>query len=54
MMSILEDIIHKNKRTHGEYQLTDALQEMVNRGNCLKTIHVSTRYDCGARNLCLR
>ncbi len=47
LMSILEGIIKKNKRTHGEYQLTDALQEMVVRGFCLKTIPVLGRYDCG-------
>ncbi len=47
LMSILEEIIAKNKRTHGEYQLTDALQEMVIRGYSLKTVPISTRYDCG-------
>ncbi len=47
LLSILEDMIQKNMRTRGEYQLTDALQEMVNRGSRLKTFPVSSWYDCG-------
>lgn len=46
-MSIIEEMINKNTRTRGEYQLTDALQEMVNRGHRLKTFPVSSWYDCG-------
>ncbi len=53
LMSILEGMIKKNKRTHGEYQLTDALQEMVARGLRLKTIPVLGRYDCGRTELLL-
>lgn len=45
--SILEEMINKDRRTRGEYQLTDALQEMVNRGFRLKTFLVSSWYDCG-------
>ncbi|MDD5474126.1 MAG: sugar phosphate nucleotidyltransferase [Candidatus Methanoperedens sp.] len=47
LLSILEEMIEQNKRTRGEYQLTDALQEMVNRGYNLKTFFVSSWYDCG-------
>lgn len=47
MMSILEQMINNNKRTHGEYQLTDALAEMVNSGCSFKTVPLSVRYDCG-------
>jgi len=36
----LEKIISRNERTHGEYQLTDALQEMVAKGYKFKTIPV--------------
>jgi glucose-1-phosphate thymidylyltransferase len=46
-ISILEEMIVKDRRTRGEYQLTDALQEMVNRGFRLKTFRVSSWYDCG-------
>ncbi|HEY9206975.1 MAG TPA: sugar phosphate nucleotidyltransferase [Candidatus Methanoperedens sp.] len=47
LLSILEEMIKIDKRTRGEYQLTDALQEMVNRGYHLKTFPVSSWYDCG-------
>jgi len=47
LISILEDMIRKDTRTRGEYQLTDALQEMVSRGHRLKTFPVSSWYDCG-------
>ena len=47
LMSILEEIIKNDRRTHGEYQLTDALKEMVSQGYCLKTFPVPLRYDCG-------
>ncbi|MFZ3383295.1 MAG: sugar phosphate nucleotidyltransferase [Candidatus Methanoperedens sp.] len=47
LISIIEEMIRKDTRTRGEYQLTDALQEMVNRGYRLKTFPVSSWYDCG-------
>lgn len=47
LISILDEMIRKDKRTKGEYQLTDALQEMINRGYRLKTFPVSSWYDCG-------
>lgn len=47
LVSILDEMIKKNTRTRGEYQLTDALQEMVSKGYRLKTFPVSSWYDCG-------
>lgn len=47
LLSILEEMINKNMRTRGEFQLTDALQEMVRRDYRLKTFPVSSWYDCG-------
>lgn len=47
LISELEKKISRNERTHGEYQLTDALQEMVAMGYKFKTIPILTRYDCG-------
>lgn len=47
LISIIEEMIRKNKRNRGEYQLTDALQEMINRGYNLKIFPVSSWYDCG-------
>ena len=47
LLSLLEKIIEKNIRTRGEYQLTDALQEMIKKGYHLRTFPVSSWYDCG-------
>ena len=47
LISIIEEMIMKDTMTRGEYQLTDALQEMINRGYRLKTFPVSSWYDCG-------
>ncbi|MDW7727607.1 MAG: sugar phosphate nucleotidyltransferase [Candidatus Methanoperedens sp.] len=47
LLSIIGEMIDKNLRNRGEFQLTDALQEMVNRNLKLKTFQVSSWYDCG-------
>lgn len=47
LLSIIEEMISNNKRTKNEFQLTDALQEMINNGYRLKTFPVSSWYDCG-------
>ena len=52
LFDILEQMISNEKTTRGEYQLTDALQEMIQQGFRLKTFEVSSWYDCGlARTL---
>lgn len=43
----LEQLIRSGRTTHGEYQLTDALQLMVERGEPLTTFPVEEWYDCG-------
>ncbi|MCE8425627.1 MAG: NTP transferase domain-containing protein [Candidatus Methanoperedens sp.] len=47
LLSVLEEMIKKEIHTRGEYQLTDALQKMVEKGYRLKTFPVSSWYDCG-------
>lgn len=47
LLSVLEEMMKRDIRTRGEYQLTDALQAMVNKGYLLKTFTVSSWYDCG-------
>lgn len=47
LFNSLEEIIKKDLRTRGEYQLTDALQMMVTQGYKLKTFPVYSWYDCG-------
>jgi len=43
----INDLMKMDKRTKGEYQLTDALQLMVNRGEKITTFQVDGWYDCG-------
>ncbi len=43
----LEELITKDVRTKGEYQLTDALQLMVDRGEKFTTFAVEGWHDCG-------
>ncbi|MEK9136316.1 MAG: sugar phosphate nucleotidyltransferase, partial [Bacteroidota bacterium] len=47
LISCLNDLVEKGIRTKGEYQLTDALQMMIERGEQLKTFMVEGWYDCG-------
>jgi glucose-1-phosphate thymidylyltransferase len=50
LFDILEKMMKNNIRSRGEYQLTDALQEMINQGAKLKVFEVSSWYDCGHAN----
>jgi glucose-1-phosphate thymidylyltransferase len=43
----LDDMIKRGIRTRGEYQLTDALQLMIERGDKMTTFPVEGWYDCG-------
>jgi glucose-1-phosphate thymidylyltransferase len=43
----LNEIIRKNIKTRGEYQLTDALQLMINQGAKFSTFNIEGWYDCG-------
>ncbi len=47
LLECLEANISGDKRTKGEYQLTDALQEMIERGEKFTTFTVDGWYDCG-------
>ncbi|MBE0523137.1 MAG: NTP transferase domain-containing protein [Methanosarcinales archaeon] len=50
LFDMLNRILDNNIKTRGEYQLTDALQEMIKRGGKFKTFTVSSWYDCGHAN----
>jgi glucose-1-phosphate thymidylyltransferase len=41
------EIIKKNVMTKGEYQITDALQLMIDRGSEFHPYHIDGWYDCG-------
>ncbi len=43
----LAELIRKNIKTKGEFQLTDALQIMLDRGHTMTTFPVEGWYDCG-------
>ncbi|MBI5476697.1 MAG: NTP transferase domain-containing protein [Ignavibacteriales bacterium] len=43
----IDGLFKNNKKTKGEFQLTDALQAMVEKGEKVKTFPVEGWYDCG-------
>ncbi len=43
----IETLYHRKLRTKGEYQLTDALQVMLEQGTEMETFEVEGWYDCG-------
>ena len=47
MKSCLNEMIDKDIKTRGEYQLTDALQLMLDKGEKFSTFPVDGWYDCG-------
>jgi glucose-1-phosphate thymidylyltransferase len=47
LTSCISELVEKNIRTKGEYQLTDALQLMIGRGEKMTTFPVEGWYDCG-------
>lgn len=47
LRSCLDELIQSNKRTKNEFQLTDALQMMIDRGEKFATFPLSGWYDCG-------
>ena len=47
LFTCLGELIESSKMTKGEYQLTDALQMMVEKGACLTTFDIEGWYDCG-------
>jgi glucose-1-phosphate thymidylyltransferase len=47
LASSLEQLVAGDIRTRGEYQLTDALQLMLTRGEPMRTFDVEGWYDCG-------
>jgi glucose-1-phosphate thymidylyltransferase len=51
--SCLEEIIYNDIKTRGEYQLTDALQLMIEKGEAMDTFPVEAWYDCGKKETLL-
>lgn len=47
LFSCIDRLIRDERKTKGEYQLTDALQMMLEQGESLTTFPVNNWYDCG-------
>jgi len=47
LLDNLKEMIKANRRTKGEFQLTDALQMMIESGEKMKTHSINGWYDCG-------
>jgi glucose-1-phosphate thymidylyltransferase len=47
LFEVLGEQISRNIRNHGEYQITDALQMMIDRGSDFETFQVAEWFDCG-------
>lgn len=49
----LQELVGEDRRTRGEYQLTDALEILVKRGEKLRPVKVETWIDCGTKEALL-
>ncbi len=47
LVEALDELVNKDIRTKGEYQLTDALQMMMDKGEKITTFMVDGWFDCG-------
>jgi len=47
LYAALQEVINKNIKTKGEYQLTDALQLMLDHGEVITFFEIDGWYDCG-------
>ena len=47
LLACLDELVASDRRTRGEYQLTDALQMMIERGEQMVPFMVEGWYDCG-------
>jgi glucose-1-phosphate thymidylyltransferase len=53
LIRAVEHLVTQDIRTHGEIQLTDALQYMLEQGAILQSIPVNNWYDCGRKEVLL-
>jgi glucose-1-phosphate thymidylyltransferase len=53
LMDTLDENIKNNLRTYNEFQLTDALMHMVEKGTKIKSFKVEEWYDCGKKEVLL-
>jgi glucose-1-phosphate thymidylyltransferase len=53
LFAVLEDLIRKEAKTQNEYQLTDAIQQMIEQGITFTGFNVENWYDCGKKEILL-
>ncbi|MCF7805637.1 MAG: NTP transferase domain-containing protein [Candidatus Marinimicrobia bacterium] len=53
LKAAIDEIVEKNITTKGEYQLTDALQVMIDHGEKIRVSKVAGWYDCGKKGTLL-
>ena len=53
LLHALDCLIEDDKRTHGEYQLTDALMKLIGKGHKFTSIRVDNWFDCGKKEILL-
>lgn len=53
LLECLGQLFTENIRTHGDYNLTDALQCMINKGAHFKAFRVKSWFDCGKKETLL-
>ncbi|MFT5165282.1 MAG: glucose-1-phosphate thymidylyltransferase [Saprospiraceae bacterium] len=53
LIDVIDQNIKNNVRTHGEFQLTDALMGMIERGVKFTTVPVDNWFDCGKKEILL-
>ncbi len=54
IFTALDKVVERDIRTRGEYQLTDAMQMMVNEGSVFKGFVIKRWYDCGRPDMLVR
>jgi glucose-1-phosphate thymidylyltransferase len=54
LFECLEQLINEDIKKRGEYQLTDALQLMLDKGEKITPFHIEGWYDCGSKENLLK
>ncbi|MDZ4668234.1 MAG: sugar phosphate nucleotidyltransferase [bacterium] len=53
LLDFLDNNLTQNLKTHGEFTLTDAIMQMINKGVVFNTFGVSNWFDCGKKEILL-
>ncbi len=53
LLAAMDELIAADKRTYGEYQLTDAIMKMIGQGVKFTSMRVDNWFDCGKKEILL-